>query len=86
MLESKAIINQKVQSGKENIQRKIKESKDELSNTIKHITLSQEETNKKIKNIFAKKSIFHKRLTEAFPTLKVNFKVNKGNNEKSRKK
>lgn len=86
MLESKAIINQKVQSGKENIQRKIKESKDELSNTIKHITLSQEETNKKIKNIFAKKSIFHKRLTEAFPTLKVNFKVNKGNDEKSRKK
>ena len=72
MAESKYIINQKVQNGKENIQRKIEESKAELSNTIKHITNTQEEAEQKIKNIFSKQSVFHKRLTQAFPSLKIN--------------
>ncbi len=85
MLESKAIINQKVQNSKETIQRKIEESKNDLSNKIKHITMTQEEAEQKIKNVFAKKSIFHKRLTEAFPSLKINLKTNKNENKNDKK-
>ena len=72
MLENKFIIDQKVKDSKENIYKKLEERKIDLSNTIKNITITQEEIEKKIKNIFSKKSIFHKRLTQAFPTLKIN--------------
>ena len=72
MLENKFIIDQKVKDSKENIYKKLEERKIDLSNTIKNITITQEEIEKKIKNIFFKKSIFHKRLTQAFPTLKIN--------------
>ena len=84
ILENKFIIDKKVQNSNENISKRIDEGKSNFTNTIKNIVNTQEELEKKIKNIFSKKSIFHRRLTQAFPTLKIDLETLK--NKKNRKK
>ena len=56
----------------------------QLIDVDKNIANTQEEIEKKIKNIFSEKSIFHKRLTQAFPNLKIDIEAYK--NKKNRKK
>ena len=84
ILENKFIIDKKIQNHRENISKRIDEGKTSFTNTIKNIANTQEEIEKKIKNIFSEKSIFHKRLTQAFPNLKIDIEAYK--NKKNRKK
>lgn len=70
-------IENRIKDTKELVDAKLKEGKENINNRAQTIKMSSEEFTKQIKEKIKKKSIFHRRLLEAFPNLKANMKFKK---------
>ena len=77
-------INNKVKFAKDNVEFKTKQSIEKIDNTIKSIKINSEEFTNMVKEKFAKKSILKNRLIKAFPNMQIKRIIN--NKRKSSKK
>lgn len=75
--EGKQNFDTKIQDAKTNVDNIIKERKMNLNNKVSNIKLTSEEVTKQIKERMQNKSIFHRRLIDAFPDLKTKSKSKK---------
>lgn len=73
--EGKQNLNAKLQDTKTNVNNIIKESKINLNNKVSNIKLNSEEFTKQVKERMKDKSIFHRRLVDAFPDLETRIKL-----------
>lgn len=73
--EHKQNLNIKIKDTKANVDNKLKESKINLNNRVSNIKLTSEERTKQIRERMKEKSIFHRRLVDAFPNLETKVKI-----------
>ncbi len=83
--EGKLELDYRIKDTKNVVNNIIKESKNTLNEKVENFKISSEEFTKQIKSKVMKKSIFHRRLLDAFPNLKANVIIKEKDKTKKEK-